>query len=64
MLSLVLDDIYDDPSWNSASNILDVVRQTFDILSQALPDQLDREMPLDLTENLINASKGPFESIL
>ncbi len=58
---LMLDDIYDNPSWSPTSDVLDVVRQTFGILSQA---QLDAEMRLDPTDTLIEVStRGQCELI-
>ncbi|KAN0137306.1 hypothetical protein V8E53_004751 [Lactarius tabidus] len=51
------DEIY-HPQWNSTSDVLDMVRETFSILSQGLPAQLDAEMRLDLTDSLADISKG------
>ncbi|KAN0137323.1 hypothetical protein V8E53_004768 [Lactarius tabidus] len=56
----LIDDIYDNNSWSPTSDVLDVVLQTFSILSRGLlvPAQLDAEMRLDLTETLLEVSKG------
>ena len=52
-------------SWSQTSpDVLDVVLQTFGILCQALPAQLDAEMRLDLTATLTDVSQGRFEPIL
>jgi len=60
MLSLALDDIYGS-DWSRTSDVLDVARQTFSILSRSLPAQLDAEMRLDLTDTLMDVSKGQCE---
>ena len=57
---LMMDDIYNDDSQGPTVGALDVVRQTFGILSQALPAQSDTEMWLDLTDSLMDVSKGQF----
>ena len=54
----IMNNIYDS-SWKPTSDVLDVVHQTFSILSRALPGQLDTEMGL----GLIGDSKGRFELI-
>jgi hypothetical protein len=53
-----MDVIYDNDSWSPT--LLDVVQQTFRVLSQCLPvsAELDAEMRLDLTETLIEVSRG------
>ena len=62
-LMFLIHDIND--SWGRTSpHVLDMVLQTFRILSQALPAQLDAEMQLDLTDALAEVSKGQFEPIL
>lgn len=63
MIFLVSDDIY-DAFWNPTSDVLDIIQQTFSILSQALPTQLDASMQLDLTDSLMDVSKGWFQLIL
>ena len=62
-LMFLIHDIND--SWGQTSpHVLDMVLQTFRILSQALPAQLDAEMQLDLTDALAEVSRGQFEPIL
>jgi len=61
MLFLASDNIYGSSSWSPTSDVLDMVRQTFDILSTALPAQLDAEMQLDLTDTMMDVSKGQCE---
>jgi hypothetical protein len=65
LVFLVLDDIYDTPFWNQTLDVLDVLSQTFSILLESLPAQLDEEpeMRLDLTDTLKDVSKGQFELI-
>ena len=64
-LAFLMLDINDDALiWTPTSNVLPVIQQTFSILSQALPAQLDAEMRLDLTDTLIEMAKGRFELIL
>ena len=58
----LINDIYDD-FWSPISDVLDVVRQTFSILSRALPAQLGEEMWLDLTDTLMDVAQGRFELI-
>lgn len=43
------------------SDVLDVLHQTFTILSQALPAELDITMPVDKTYDLLNAPNGQCE---
>jgi hypothetical protein len=62
----LMDNIYyDDDSCSPTSDLLDVVRQTFSILSQGhpVPAQLDTEMRLDLTDTLIEVPKGRCEFV-
>jgi hypothetical protein len=59
----LMDDVYGNDSWSPTSDMLGVVRQTFNILSQSLPAQLDAEMQLDLTDIEIQVSKGQCEFI-
>ncbi|KAH9014086.1 hypothetical protein EDB85DRAFT_2123780, partial [Lactarius pseudohatsudake] len=49
-----------DPSASATlpSDVLDVLQQTFDILSQALPAELNSTMRLDQTDTLIDTSDG------
>lgn len=60
MIFLVSDDIYDS-LLSPTSDVLDVIRQTFSILSQALPAQSEASMELDLTDTLMEVSEGWFE---
>ncbi len=60
MLFLASDDVFFSFFWSPTSDVLDVVRQTFSIISQA---QLDAEMRLDLTDTLMDVSKGQCELI-
>ena len=62
IMVFLINDIFDD-FWSPTSDVLDVVLQTFSILSQALPAQLDAEMRLDLTDTLTDVSQGWFEPI-
>jgi hypothetical protein len=55
LVSLVLDDIFDLPLCELASDVLDVLSQTLGILSQAIPTQLSAEMQLD---TLMDVSTG------
>ena len=64
MSFLMTDTILDDLPWPPKSYVPQVVQQTFGILFQALPAQLDAAMRLNLTENLMNDYKGRFELIL
>lgn len=59
MIFLVSDDVYDS-FWISTLDVLEIIQQTFSILSQDLPDQLDGEMQLDLTDSMADVSKGRF----
>jgi hypothetical protein len=54
----------DSASARVPSEVLDVVRWTFNILSQALPAELDTAMWLDQTDTLMNASVGQCRFIL
>ena len=45
-------------------DIMDVVQQTSDILSQALPVELNATMRLDQTDTLMNISNGQCELVL
>ena len=64
-MSLLMSDTIDDTIlWDPTSNALPAIQQTFSILSQALPAQLDAEMRLDLTDTLIDMAKGRLELIL
>ncbi|KAI9457994.1 hypothetical protein BJY52DRAFT_446804 [Lactarius psammicola] len=58
MIFLLSDDIYRSPLWSPTLDVLDMVRQTFNILSQALPARLGAKVPLDLTDTLKDVSKG------
>lgn len=60
MVFLMLDTVY-DPSWNPTLEVLGVVQQTFSILFQALPAQLDADGQLDLTDTLKEVHEGQFE---
>lgn len=53
-------DLICDYSWSPTSDALNVVQQTFKLLTQSLPVQLQ----LDLTNTLIDVSKGWFELIV
>ena len=58
----LINDIND--SWGQTSpDVLYLVSQTFSNLSQALPAQLYAEMQLDLTDALMDVSRGRFEPI-
>ncbi len=59
ILFLASDDVFYSFSWSPTSDV-DVVRQTFSIISQA---QLDAEMRLDLTDAFMDVSKGQCELI-
>ena len=63
MSFLMTETILDDLLWPPKSYVPQVVQQTFSILFQALPAQLDAEMRLNLTEKLMNDSKGRSELI-
>ncbi|KAH9053311.1 hypothetical protein EDB87DRAFT_1652133 [Lactarius vividus] len=58
MVFLAKKDIFVFPFKGATSGVPDVVRQTFSILSRALPAQLNEEMRLDLTDILVHVSKG------
>ena len=58
----LIENVYEHPSWD-ASIAPDIVRQTFDILTQSLPAQLDAGIQLDLTDTLAEVSKGQFKLI-
>ncbi|KAF8263552.1 hypothetical protein EI94DRAFT_1740621 [Lactarius quietus] len=58
MVFLMSDAVYGPPSWKPTSDVLDVVQQTFSILSQGLPAQLDAELRLDLIDMMKEVSKG------
>ncbi|KAH9011163.1 hypothetical protein EDB85DRAFT_2160251 [Lactarius pseudohatsudake] len=58
MIFLVKKDIFVFPFKGATSGIPDVVRQTFSILSRALPAQLNKEMWLDPKDILMHVSKG------
>jgi hypothetical protein len=61
MSTMTFVSVHDNDSWSPTSYVLDVICQTFSILSQGLPAQLDAEMRLDLTDTLVDVSKGRFE---
>ncbi|KAI9457990.1 hypothetical protein BJY52DRAFT_1270819 [Lactarius psammicola] len=58
MLFFLSDNIYSSSSWRPTSDVLDVVQQTFSILSPALPAQLNAGTWLDLTDTMKDVSKG------
>lgn len=60
IIFLVSDDIYDS-LLSPTSDVLDVIRQTFSILSHALPAQSEASMELDLTDTLMEVSEGRFD---
>ena len=60
---LISDNIIDD-SWSPTSDVLDVVQETFCILSQALPAPLNAQMQLDLTDALMVISEGRLNPFL
>ena len=62
MVFFMSDDIV-DCSWSPTSDVLDMVQETFSILSQALPAQLDGEMKLNLTDAFMDVSQGRFKFV-
>lgn len=60
MMFLVSDNVYDS-LWTSTLDVLDIVRETFSIISQALPAQLGAEMQVDLTDSFLDVLKGRSE---
>jgi hypothetical protein len=60
----LMDDVYDNDSWSPTSDVLDVVQQTFSILSRSLSVQPGTEMRLDLTDIEMEVSKGRCEFML
>jgi hypothetical protein len=60
----LMDIVYDDDSWSPTSDVLDVVQQTFSVLSRSLPVQPDTGMRLDLTDIEMEVSKGRCEFML
>ncbi|KAN0133856.1 hypothetical protein V8E53_008351 [Lactarius tabidus] len=63
MISLTFDDASALAPNAVPSNVLDLVQQTLDILSQA-PSQGNAEVPIDQSISLIDGSDGKFERIL
>jgi len=61
---LALDNFYIFATFRVPLYALDVIQQTTSALSQALPPELNAEMRLNLTNTLINVSKGQCELIL
>jgi hypothetical protein len=59
----LMDDVYDNDPRSPTSEVLGVVRQTINIISQSLPAQSDAEMQLDLTDIKIEVSKGRCEFV-
>ena len=64
MVFLLFDDVYYTPLQGPTSNVLDVVRQTFGIISRALPAQSNTEMRLDLTDTQVNMVYGQCGLVL
>jgi hypothetical protein len=60
---LILDNISDDDSWSKTPDVLDVIRQTFSLLSEDLPAQLGADIRLDLKDTLMEVTKCGFEII-
>ena len=58
----LIENVYEHPSWDP-SIAPDIVRRTFDVLTQSLPAQLDAEIQLDLTDTLTEVSEGQFKLI-
>jgi hypothetical protein len=64
MVFLALDNFYSFTLETVPSDILDVVQETFDILSQGLPVELNTTIPLDYTDTLMNVFDGQCEPVL
>ncbi|KAH9030103.1 hypothetical protein EDB85DRAFT_1453615 [Lactarius pseudohatsudake] len=60
MVFLALDNLYPFTPETVPLYVLDVVRQTFGVLSQALPAELNAKMPLGQTDTLIRVPNGAF----
>ncbi|KAH9016054.1 hypothetical protein EDB84DRAFT_756133 [Lactarius hengduanensis] len=58
MVFLALDNFYSFTPEKVRPDVLDVVQQTFGILSQALPAESNATMPLDQTDTLMSGSDG------
>ena len=63
VIFLISDTLYDALSWSATSDVLDVVRLTFNTLTQALPTPLDAEIGLDLTDTSMDVCEGRFELV-
>ena len=64
MVFLALDNFYSFTPETVPSAITDVVQETFNILSQALPAELNVAMPPDDTDTLMNVFNGQCELVL
>ncbi|KAH9071587.1 hypothetical protein EDB83DRAFT_258953 [Lactarius deliciosus] len=58
MVFLVLDNFYSFTPETVPLYVLDVVRQTFGVLSQALPTELNAKLPLGRTDTVIRVPNG------
>ncbi len=64
MVFLALDNFYSFTPETVPPDVLEVVQQTFGILSQALPAESDATMALDQADTLVNVSDGQCELVL